>query len=439
MAFVSERALRPGTIVHNRYQVERALGEGGFGVTYLVTDLKENRIAAMKEFMPDELAVRSAGGTLVRPIPGKEMVYKKFLDMFFDEAQAIYKFKDHPNIVDVWHLFHGNNTAYYVMEYIAGDDLKHAAERSGGRLSWTVLKPVVGQLCSALTAVHRTGRTHCDISPDNIFIQTNGQVKLIDFGAVKSKFKNDTSIVLLKPGFAPPEQTISNGNIGPWTDVYALAVTIYWASTGKMPQDSKERLTRDRTIWPSQLGVPIPSMQWEQVLRKGMALRVQDRYQSADVFWSHLSAATGNTGSGGYSPTNGVYTTSEIGYSRFEDRPVPNRNSRQEQARTAGLQLALVGMKGYYKGTRIPINRVFELGRDKASCHFCYPENTPGISFHHARIWVEKGVACIADHGSSCGTFVRGIRLKPGTVYRLTQGDQVCLGSEAQMFYVTQT
>lgn len=427
MAYGSERALRPGTIVHKRYQVERALGEGGFGVTYLVTDLKENKIAAMKEFMPDELAVRDPRGELVRPVPGKEQLYQTFLQMFFDEAQAIYQFKNHPNIVDVWHLFHGNNTAYYVMEYISGQDLKHRVENRGGRLSWEELKPLVAQLCSALGAVHKTGRTHCDISPDNIFVQENGRMKLIDFGAVKSKIKNTKSIVLLKRGFAPPEQMVAGGNIGPWTDIYAMAVTIYWAYTGKMPPDSKDRLQNDQIIWPSQLGIPVPSIQWEQVLRKGMALRIADRYQSVEAFWGSLS---GNT----YRDTSYARDT---GYARGTGYATPMR-SKQEYVETEELQPVLVGLKGRYQGTKVPVKGRYCFGRDPQSCNFCYPPNTPGISFRHANIWLDKGRVCVQDLGSSCGTFVRGIRLKPNQVYQLKPGDSLCLGSDTQQFYLTE-
>ena len=175
------RSLLPGTVIHDRDKVEKMLGAGGFGVTYRVTDLKENKAAAMKEYMPLDAAYRPVGSKEVRPISeSKRSQYEKFRQKFLEEAQTIYKFRGHPNIVEVKHLFYENNTAYYVMEYVEGMDLKQFLKKQGGRISWSMLSPIIAQVVSGLKQVHSGGMIHCDISPDNIFLMNAGTVKLLD-------------------------------------------------------------------------------------------------------------------------------------------------------------------------------------------------------------------------------------------------------------------
>ena len=290
---MSTRALEVGSLIHARYRVERVLGEGGFGVTYQVTDLKESRTAAMKEYMPADIAYRRPYSKEVHPKQEYVEAYQKFRDKFLDEARIIYRFRGHPNIIDVTHLFYDNNTAYYVMEYINGKDLDRYLKERGGRLSWQELYPIMAQVVSALQQVHHSNMIHCDISPDNIFLLDKGQVKLIDFGAAKSVLHGQSSMILLKRGFAPPEQLYSGGNLGPWTDVYALAVTLYRAYTGKMPPTSEDRMVSDQTIWPSQMGIAAPSPQWEAALRRAMSLRWEDRFQDVTSFWKALASGAG--------------------------------------------------------------------------------------------------------------------------------------------------
>lgn len=400
MANEGQRALTPGTIVHRRYQIERVLGEGGFGVTYLVTDLRENQIAAMKEYMPADIALRKAGTDLVIPKQGYEDSYARFRDRFLEEAQVIYQYRGHPNIIDVNHLFYDNNAAYYVMEYIPGQDLKRQLKQSGERLSWDELGPIISQVVSALKEVHSRDMIHCDISPDNIFVRNDGQVKLIDFGAAKGVMNTQSSIILLKRGFAPPEQLSANGRLGPWTDIYALAVTIYRAFTGRMPPESAERMNDDRTIWPSELGLMAPSPQWEMALKKAMALRIQDRYQDVETFWTELS---------------------------------------QFDSLQPYLEAEILGLRGYYDETRVPVeDEVLYLGRNPETCHFLYPNGTPGVSFEHLCIWAEGGAVYIKDLQSSYGTWMKGMRLEPYRAYQIRHGEIFYIGSKEQAFCLIQ-
>jgi len=379
----SNRALRPGTVIHGRYRVEQVLGAGGFGVTYRVTDLRENQTAAMKEYMPQDIAFRRMGSVEVVALPDSQEPFERFRSRFLEEAKLIYRYRGHPNIIRVQHLFCENNTAYYVMEYINGMDLGKFLDSQGGRVSWEVLRPIMAQVAAALREVHGSGIIHCDISPDNIFLLSGGQVKLIDFGAAKSVLHGRSSVILLKRGFAPPEQLFANGRLGPWTDVYAMAVTIYRAYTGKMPPNSEERLLSDRTVWPSELGIAAPSPAWEQVLKKAMAVRIEDRYPDVLHFWSALSG-------------------------------------------TPDALLACV--EGIYQGTCFPIREETLLGTDRSRCQIVYPPNTPGISRVHMRVWPEGDGLHVMDMGSSYGTWLNGQRMWPGLAYTLDPGAVLSLG-----------
>ena len=173
---MNKRALSPGTLVHNRYRIEKVLGEGGFGVTYKVRDNKENRISALKEYFPMEIAYRKPGTMKITPTVGSESAYTRFLKDFINEAQLIYNFRNHPNIVSVYHLFEENNTAYYAMEYIEGSDLSDILIKKGKRMKWDDLRPIVAQVITALRQAHKKGVIHCDISPDNNYVMKSGQV-----------------------------------------------------------------------------------------------------------------------------------------------------------------------------------------------------------------------------------------------------------------------
>lgn len=393
MANINKRALPLGAVVHGRYRVERVLGEGGFGVTYMVTDMRENRISAMKEYMPVDIAARSPISETVYPQSGCEDSYKRFCNRFLEEARIIYRYRGHPNIIDVQHLFYDNNTAYYVMEFIEGKDLGKCLEINGERLPWDILRPIMAQVATALQEVHRGGMIHCDISPDNIFILDGGRVKLIDFGAAKSVLKSKSSVVLLKRGFAPPEQLSAQGQMGPWTDIYAMAVTIYRAYTGRMPPAAEDRLMNDRTIWPSQMGITPPSRRWEQVLRKAMALRPEERYQNVADFWTELSR-------------------SQIAQ---QNPPV------------------LEGVRGYYEGAKIQIQGEIILGTDRTRCQIPYPAGSPGISRVHMRLWAENGKILVMDMGSTYGTWLGDKRMSPGLSYVLNPGSVLHFG-DGQMF-----
>jgi serine/threonine protein kinase len=286
--------LRPGTILHNRYQVETVLGHGGFGITYKALDLVHQLPVAIKEYLPGRTATRMEGQTWVTVYTGaarEEFLYG--LQKFLEEAQSLARFADHPHIVSALGYFEGNGTAYMVMEYVEGMTLKQFLEQQGGRITFEQAKNLILPVMDALEAIHQVGLLHRDISPENLYITRDGEVKLLDFGAarVSSGEWSCSLSVILKTGYAPEEQYRSNGRQGPWTDVYALAATMYRAVTGRTPPDALDRKEADTLIPPSHLGVDLTPGE-ERALLLALSVEAPKRFQNIRAFREALLAET---------------------------------------------------------------------------------------------------------------------------------------------------
>ena len=282
-------ALPHGTILGGRYITGRVLGQGGFGITYVAQDYTDKKLVAVKEFFPEQLALRS--GSSVSTITGeREDAFRYGKECFLSEAKTLAEFIGNPNIVRVYSYFEENNTAYFAMEYIAGISLKEYLNTPAGRIPYEEAKNLLLPVMDALTAVQAKGIIHRDISPDNIFITRDGTVKLIDFGAARYSMgdRSRSLDVVLKHGYAPKEQYTRRGRQGPYTDIYALAATFYRAITGRIPPDSIDRLEEDDLIAPSVLGCSIPPSA-EDALLKALSLSPTDRFQTMARFKAALN------------------------------------------------------------------------------------------------------------------------------------------------------
>ena len=274
--------LAPGTVLNKKFLVGAAIGEGGFGITYIGRDLSLDMRVAVKEYYPSGYVNRNcaASSAVTCSISGdKENFFEKGRERFLQEARILAKFSSEPGIVCVRDFFEENNTAYIVMEYLDGETLQSCIKRMGTlspQEALELLQPVM----QSLEKVHRQGLIHRDISPDNIMM-VDGQVKLLDFGAARpmTSVSNRSMSVLLKPGYAPEEQYRTKGEQGPWTDVYALCATMYKCITGVTPDDSIQRSYSDELKTPSALGIAMPPAM-EAALMKGLAVLRKDRYQS---------------------------------------------------------------------------------------------------------------------------------------------------------------
>lgn len=278
--------LVPGTILQSKYLIGRVLGQGGFGITYLGWDMFLGLKLAIKEYFPQQLASRAAGHSIVSAYSGSlGGQYEYGLDKFLQEARTLAQFEEQPGIVSVRDYFQANGTAYIVMGYIEGITFKNYLVNHSGKLSFDETMKIISPILDALREVHSANILHRDISPDNIYINRSGQVILIDFGAARQAIseKGHSLSVILKPGYTPEEQYRSSGVQGPWTDLYALAATIYRAITGIMPPESLDRLVNDTIEAPSVLGAEISEHE-EKALLKALAVRAEERYRSIDEF-----------------------------------------------------------------------------------------------------------------------------------------------------------
>ena len=281
--------IKPGYVLNDRYIVGIALGQGGFGITYIGFDKVLGQRVAIKEYYPSDIAQRVPGDRTVMPFTNSDSNFEHGKQKFIDEARTLGRFSGYHGIVEVKDCFNANGTAYMVMQYLDGTDMKGYLNKRGGHLgekeSISILTPVI----EALKEVHKAGVIHRDISPDNIFMTSDGQVKLIDFGAAKQAVGGQKSLsVTLKPGYAPEEQYRTRGNQGPWTDVYALTATLYKMLTGNTPPDSLERAINDELVIPNYLS---PNVQF--ALRKGMAVKAADRFESVEELQRALMMSGG--------------------------------------------------------------------------------------------------------------------------------------------------
>ena len=281
--------LPEGTVLQDRYIVGSVLGHGGFGITYIGYDQKFGLRVAIKEYLPAEISTRALGETMVTTFSGdKHDAYVYGLGRFIEEARTMAQFNSHPCIVSVSDYFEANNTAYIVMEYLDGITLNEYLSRCGGKISEQETLSIIHPIIDALKEVHRSGIIHRDISPDNIFILKNSQVKLLDFGAARHAMgeKSKSLSVVLKPGFAPPEQYYSKGKQGPWTDVYALGATMFRMLTGSNPTESMERM--DRHAPQEMSGLEGISRNAASVILKALRLKAHERYQDMEAMQAAL-------------------------------------------------------------------------------------------------------------------------------------------------------
>ncbi len=283
-------AIRPGTTVGNRYLLGRVLGQGGFGISYVAYDKQTRSRVAIKEYLPAEIATRNKTNNSIMLFSGDRMEEYEFgRRQFLEEARTLAAFVGNEHIIKILSFFEENGTAYFAMEYIEGETLKQKLEKSQKPLTVQEANQYLLPIMEALDWVHSKGIVHRDISPDNIMIRTDETAKLIDFGAarISTGEKSKSLDVILKHGFAPKEQYSRRGRQGPFTDVYAMAATYYYAITGKIPPDAIDRSQEDNLIPPGVLGVKIRG-DTEAVLLKALAVSSTDRYQTMADFYNDM-------------------------------------------------------------------------------------------------------------------------------------------------------
>ena len=262
-----------------KYRIEKVLGQGGFGITYLATQDILNRKVAIKEFFFKEFCEREDGtNTITLGAQSNTATVEKFLKKFIKEAQTISALH-HPNIVQIHDIFRENNTAYYVMEYIDGESLGDIVKIQGA-LPETKAVEIIHKVAVALDYIHTKNINHLDVKPNNIMVRHNdGEVILIDFGVAKqydetTKEGTTTTPVGISHGYSPSEQYKRNGvsSFSPESDIYSLGATLYKLVTGITPPEAIEVAQEGLPKMPSHISEACKS-----VIRKSMMLNKADR------------------------------------------------------------------------------------------------------------------------------------------------------------------
>ena len=282
--------LRVGTILHGTYRIDSYLSSGGFGNTYVATNIEFDERVAIKEFFMKGVTQRDGNQTTVSVSNSENN--NSFLEQkekFKKEARRIRQLNN-DHTVKVHDLFEENGTAYYVMDYVDGESLAERLKRTGRAMTESEVSLILPQILDALKAVHQEGFCHLDIKPSNIMLGKGGVIKLIDFGASKQLGANGTLTINAStafaqtPGYAPREQMEQNiDKIGPWTDIYALGATLYNLLTNKrppLPSDIDDDISEDKHI---ALSFPESVGRMKSLVLQMMKINRLQRPQSVDA------------------------------------------------------------------------------------------------------------------------------------------------------------
>ncbi|MBF0625996.1 MAG: protein kinase [Magnetococcales bacterium] len=347
------------------FQIERLLGQGGFGITYQALDLRLGRRVAIKEYMPVQLAVRSHADQTVQPRTVQHLEpFERFRQRFLEEGRILARFS-HPHLVRVLTLFEDNNTAYLVMEFEEGTSLS-ALLKKEKTLPEARLLSLTLPLLNGLEALHQAGVVHRDIKPGNIYLRDrDGSPVLLDFGSARSLMVDgvaqETLTMLLTPGYAPVEQYFSDASRqGPWTDIHAMGATLYHAMTGHRPLAAFERSRAEMEGRPD----PLPSVRQAapgkysepllQAIEWAMRLSIDQRPRSVGDW---LTCFPKHAGAEAEGATETLPRPAPPAPSAPSDGPSagipPKAHSGRRIALLAGLLLLVIGSTAYLIGVRI--------------------------------------------------------------------------------------
>ena len=283
--------LKTGTVLDGRYEVGSVLGEGGFGITYEGINRNTGKRVAIKEFFCREYMGRASDGTgkTVLTADHGEKRFKTEKRRFLREARIVRDYKDEPSIVSVVDYFEGNETAYIVMEFIEGETLRSYVSNKG-KFDPAALFDEIRPLMRSLLKLHNAGIIHRDISPDNIIRNSDGQMVLIDFGSARDLSSDtQTTAMVFKDGYAPPEQYTAGKGSSPAIDIYGLCATLYFCLTGTVPLSSTQRIMYDN-LKPVSEKASVPES-INDMISKGMALKAEERYRNIGEMLSVIDEA----------------------------------------------------------------------------------------------------------------------------------------------------
>lgn len=465
--------LPPFTLLDNRYLIGKVLGKGGFGITYIAKDTYSNTICAIKEYMPSEYSTRSGSTQSIVPYSDEKakFVFTHGREKFIEEARTLKKLLNDPIVVDILGYFEQNNTAYLVMEYLDGQDLRKQARSSGGKLDPDFAKMVFLTVASSLMEIHKKEILHRDLSPENIIVTKNGNIKLIDFGAARNfvSTQNKGMSILLKPGFAPPEQYNAKGCQGPWSDVYALCATFYTLVSGKPLVDALFRYRGEEQPSLASLGCNV-TKKTSDVIERGMELDFKRRYKDFKELLDDIDIA-----SAAPKPVPQQMPPRSVSQQQIPPRPtspqpvpqpapqpvsrpmqrtIPHHNTVESTMHTPPVPVqyptasrpavqprptqpyiaALVGNTLCNK-VMLGQNDIFKVGRSAQSCQYVISGDT-NISRIHCYVRFDGNRIYLCDTSSNGTFFENGNQLVKNREYQVSPGTKFYLATRNHMLII---
>lgn len=343
--------LPEGTRLRDQYRIGEILGAGSFGITYRARDERLDTTVALKEYYPHELAGRTRSRLTLNPYSAEDAEDFEFgRERFMEEGRTLARF-DHPNIVRVRSYFEAHGTGYLVMDYYEGQTLAAYLAEKGGNLPEEEAVGIIQDVLQGLRPVHEEDLLHRDIDPQNIYRTDEGKVVLLDFGAARVAMgeRSEGELVVFKPGYAPHEQYYSDGDQGPWTDVYACAATLYKCLTGVKPPEATIRVKEDELVPPREIN-PEVSMETSVAVMKGLAVKPDRRPSSVEAFSALLEEPPA-------SDANGTGLPRPLS---VPDAPTESRPPLSEDGATAEAGSGL--LRGYRGAYLIGVLLVLALG-----------------------------------------------------------------------------
>ena len=451
--------LAPFTILKEKYLLGKSLGQGGFGITYLAENMQSGLRCCIKEYSPSGLLQgRTPDGALILADEENRPEYEEGKQQFIEEACALQELRENISVVDIRDFFEENGTAYFAMELIEGCNLRVFRKNHNPKQTLKMALQMLFLLGSSLAEVHRFGMIHGDISPENILITQDGEIKLIDFGAARSFRQgsdNKERKIYLKPNYAPYEQYTQKPCQGPWTDIYALAATFYFIVSGRKMLDALSR-AKGASYPPLHELCPAVSRQLSDVIDKALAFDYHDRYRRMLDFLDALEQVVRpedyDIDLGALMPKSKASKQSEIHVETSDDSEkmcqVEEQNMPEprglaaffhpKKRRLAYLELTMRKSGGHISRRRwiIEPNRTVKVGRLATSDVMMPADNQ--ISRNHCEVFYnESRREFIVRDLSKYGTYLAdGKPMEKEKSYPLIDGDIFCVVSPEYTFKV---
>lgn len=451
--------LAPFTILKEKYLLGKSLGQGGFGITYLAENMQSGLRCCIKEYFPSGLLQgRTPDGALILADEENRPEYEEGKQQFIEEACALQELRENISVVDILDFFEENGTAYFAMELIEGCNLRVFRKNHNPKQTLKMALQMLFLLGSSLAEVHRFGMIHGDISPENILITQDGEIKLIDFGAARSFRQgsdNKERKIYLKPNYAPYEQYTQKPCQGPWTDIYALAATFYFIVSGRKMLDALSR-AKGASYPPLHELCPAVSRQLSDVIDKALAFDYHDRYRRMLDFLDALEQVVRpedyDIDLGALMPKSKASKQSEIHVETSDDSEkmcqVEEQNMPEpkglaaffhpKKRRLAYLELTMRKSGGHISRRRwiIEPNRTVKVGRLATSDVMMPADNQ--ISRNHCEVFYnEPKREFIVRDLSKYGTYLAdGKPMEKEKSYTLKDGDIFCVVSPEYTFKV---